>query len=310
MKLFLSSAESPDNSKTLLSVPRKKCVLVTFFYYYKKKDSKIRPLLELYKTAGYEVMLDSGAHTFLNYIASNVSSNSSYTRHSIGGGKKNLGVECGEYFKSYLEFLKEYKEYFDFIVELDIDILVGYEVILKWRKLLAEVVGAKKLVAVYHETIPDWQTEIKVWCEKGYLLGIGGKPDSETLNYLFTAAKKYGGRTHGFAKTSNKLMSSYPWFSVDSSTWNTGKRFGILFYLEKDKFPYLIQGLTLKGVRNGNKDDIKVFRERVLKSASKYIDFSLKDLLFAKEKSALIDVLNINAFLDYEEFITKYWSKK
>ena len=59
--------------------------------------------------------------------------------------------------------------------------------------------------------------------------GLVGGPADPTMRFAaecFRRAKRTGTVFHGFGLTRHKLLVSLPWFSVDSSSWGGGHRFG------------------------------------------------------------------------------------
>jgi hypothetical protein len=63
----------------------------------------------------------------------------------------------------------------------------------------------------------------------GFHIGPASNRPATEIQFLlscFEEADKHGGGFHGFAVTSYELMRALPWYSVDSSSWLGGARYG------------------------------------------------------------------------------------
>lgn len=156
-------------------------------------------------------LLDSGAFTFMN-------------THK---GK----VDFDQYLKDYISFINKYDiEYF---FELDIDSIVGYEKVKEMRAVLEKGTG-KKCIPVWHKSrgLEEWR---KLTKEYDYV-AIGGivtkeiKPkEYKYLIPLLNIAKENGCKVHGLGFTNLKALKRYHFYSVDSTSWLSGGRFGRLY---------------------------------------------------------------------------------
>ena len=167
-------------------------------------------------------LLDSGAFTFMN----------------SSKGK----VDFDQYLKGYINFINKYDiEYF---FELDIDSVVGYEKVKEMRAVLEKGTG-KKCIPVWHKSrgIEEWR---KLTEEYDYV-AIGGivtkeiKPkEYKYLSALLDIAKESGCKVHGLGFTNLKSLRRYHFYSVDSTSWLSGQKYGTL---------YMFQDGTLKSIR-------------------------------------------------------------
>jgi len=310
MKIFLSSAESTQNLyKVINEVQKDMNLLVSFFYLRKKGSAQVKKVLDLVlkKSGGSKIMLDSGAFTFLNEYK---------TARGLGGSwfqnKKLHKIDCTpqEYFEDYLRFLKKYAHYFDYIVELDVDFITGYRWVKERRKELIDLVGVEKVVPVFHPTIPNCYEEWELWCKKysSSVLGIGGIAEGGiNVDKLFLIALKNNVKVHGFAMTKQAFMFKYPWFSVDSSSWNTGQRFGQLFYFDvRNSKLSICRTSQLKE----NLEAFNYFSKTIFSKIVQYFKFSFREILSHNTYSYCFDICNIYAFLQYEKHITSLWEAK
>lgn len=167
-------------------------------------------------------LLDSGAFTFMN---------------------SNKGkVDFDQYLNDYISFINKYDVKYFF--ELDIDSIVGYEKVKEMRKALEEGTG-KKCIPVWHKSrgLEEWHRLTK---EYDYI-GLGGfaikeiKPkEYKYISPLLNIAKENGCKVHGLGFTNLKALRRYHFYSVDSTSWLSGQKYGTL---------YIFQDGTLKSIR-------------------------------------------------------------
>ena len=171
--------------------------------FYTIRDWQI-PLIKKCKM----FLLDSGAFTFMN----------SYK------GK----VDWDKYIERYAKFINDNNiEYF---FELDIDSLVGLSEVERLRAKLENLTG-KQCIPVWHKSrgIEYWK---KITKEYKYV-AIGGivtkeisKKDYKNFELMLEIAKRNLCNVHGLGFTNTILLKKYKFFSVDSTSWTSGQRFG------------------------------------------------------------------------------------
>lgn len=96
-------------------------------------------------------------------------------------------------------------------------------------------------------------------------------------------------KTHGFAVTSHNQILTYPFYSVDSSSWNAGARYA--------RTPTFKQG------------KIKTFAYKDPKQFSSFIHASTKNPNLLDDYFAMYEE-GIKAFMELEEFATKLWTER
>ena len=167
-------------------------------------------------------LLDSGAFTFMN-------------THK---GK----IDFNQYLKDYINFINKYD--IKYFFELDIDSIVGHEKVKEMRATLEKGTG-KKCIPVWHKSrgLDEWR---KLTKEYDYV-AIGGivtkeiKPkEYKYIKPLLDIAKENECKVHGLGFTKLKALGRYHFYSVDSTSWLSGGRFGTL---------YMFQDGTLKAIR-------------------------------------------------------------
>ena len=181
-------------------------ILESFYY----ADSDTERLLPYYG----DFLLDSGAFTFVQ-------------------GKGSI-VDWDSYIQRYGEFIKRngIKKYF----ELDIDSVVGYEQVKKYRKKLEKIVG--------YQCIPVWHKsrgieEYKLHCQEYPYVAIGGyvikeltPKDYSAFPAMIKYAHQNNAKVHCLGFTKLDALPKYHFDSVDSTAWTTGNRFGFLYYFD------------------------------------------------------------------------------
>lgn len=180
-------------------------------------------------------LLDSGAFTFFS------------------SGKK---VDWDEYISKYSRFINEHNVHYYF--ELDIDVLVGYENVLKLRKKLENETG-RKCIPVWHKH--RGLDEFKKMCDEYSYVAIGGiasreiKPNQhKAFPMLINEAHKRGAKIHGLGYTNVSKFKENRFDSVDSTRWNCA-RFGRIEYFDGTTMKAVDrrgEGKRLKGRKNND----------------------------------------------------------
>lgn len=196
MKIFLAAVIDVDKD---------------FYDYYKLESfitlvKKPNPHLARYK----DFMLDSGAFTYLN------------------GAKGDINWD--EYIDRYADFINKYKV--KNFIELDIDPIVGLKEVERLRAKLEAKVG-RQSIPVWHKSRGKqyWLDMVR---EYDYV-AIGGivtreiKPSEyKYFHWLLAEAKKQNCKVHGLGFTNLKGLEEYDFYSVDSTTWLNGSKYGEL----------------------------------------------------------------------------------
>ena len=177
------------------------------FYHIAKKEI---PFISNYNS----FLLDSGAFTFMS------------------NAKEKINWD--EYIERYAEFINKHdiKHFF----ELDIDVLVGTNEVERLRAKLERLTD-KKSIPVWHKFRGKdyWLKMVK---DYDYV-AIGGivtreiKPSEyKYFIWLLNEAKKKNCKVHGLGFTNLKGLNKYPFYSVDSTSWLSGNRFGAVYYFD------------------------------------------------------------------------------
>lgn len=212
-QMFFSGSEVPQWFLHL-----KTCGVTNFLFSYYYADTKgysqaERVLMNAPK--GSKFMCDSGAYTIRKLV------------------EKDIQWYV-DYIERYVAFLRKYKDYIFSAVELDVESIVGVDVVNKWRKkyfVPLEKETGIKIIYVWHDDfgMSGWEE----MCRKYKYVGLSNDGYSYgEWNRFFNVAKKYGTRIHGFAITFKRTLKKFSFYTSDSVSWLIGKRFGE-YYMHK-----------------------------------------------------------------------------
>jgi hypothetical protein len=143
----------------------------------------------------------------------------------------NKKVDWDQYVEKYADFIK--RNDIKYFFELDIDVIVGLKEVERLRNKL-EKLANRKCIPVWHKSrgLDYWK---KITKEYDYV-AIGGivtkeiKPEEyKYFTVLLDIAKKNNCKVHGLGFTGVKYLHKYHFYSVDSTAWSSGWRFGTLY---------------------------------------------------------------------------------
>lgn len=220
-------------------------MLESFFYFCNFQK-------QLIKTADL-FLLDSGAFTFMN-----------------GANGK---VNWDEYISKYIAFINEndVEHYF----ELDIDAIVGYEEVKRIRARIESETG-KKSIPVWHKS--RGMDEFKRLVKDYDYIAIGGfaikhikQNEYPIIRKMVQYAYESGTKVHGLGFTP-KEVTKYKFYSVDSTTWLSCRRFGSLFKYDNGQ----MRMVTPKnhGTRKDRQREIEVLTLKEWIKYQKYLNRS------------------------------------
>jgi len=143
-------------------------------------------------------------------------------------------VDWYEYAHQYGEFVKKYniRNY----IEIDVDAFIGLPEVEKLRSYLEKVVGWPSM-PVWHIN-RGWDKWIEVCKDYDYVCFGAFITDNLATNkfkYIpafLREAARHGTKVHGLGFTRAQGLIKYKFYSVDSSTWNGGARFGQTYKFE------------------------------------------------------------------------------
>ena len=209
MKLFLSAVDTAtDKIEGVRKVAEQKPLLWNLMsYYYLRSDER---WAETVRECSRLVMIDSGAHSFQK-------------------GKK---VEWDSFTHAYAEFIRRFDRpnvvgYF----EMDVDNLIGYENVLRLRKILEQESGhADKIIPVWHKNrgIGDFKDMCRT--HQGRTVAITGFKNEDIRDEQYPMFLKYawkhGCKVHCLGMARKSVLDKVPFDYCDASSWAQHAIFG------------------------------------------------------------------------------------
>ena len=197
MKIYFASPENTDFSALKLFGVKQ----FLFSYHFLRKLEK-KELSKYLKSK--DLFLDSGAFS-----------------------AKTIGAEIN--LKEYIKFIQDYK--IENYASLDV-IGNGPETLVNTNLMIKE--GLKPIHTFHKGTTEDFLHK-SLELDLDYI-ALGGMVGNKKniYNWLDEVWKiiqkeKPNVKVHGFGCTSYELMKRYPWYSVDSTSWNSARKFGTGF---------------------------------------------------------------------------------
>lgn len=268
--MMYSGVEDDNNFKILYDMGIRNFLIS--YHYIQKKHLKVSK----YEEMGVKFFVDSGAFTFMNSL-----------EH-----KDATREEWETYIQKYLMWIEKHKNIVFSFANLDIEYLVGGDVVQEWNEQYFEPFMLRTGIPVcfvYHDDATNLTWE--QYCQRYPYVGISwggidtqGNDLSYGINKL-KVAEKYGAVCHGMAMTHTSLLTKIPFYTVDSTTWLVGLQYGEINFwtgkkmtrLKKDKWKgVMLPKLVAKG-----------FNE---------------DKLLDEDKEEMIKV-NVFAFMEAEKFV-------
>lgn len=199
MQLYLAGADSAGDHVIMDGLPNL-AFLVSYWYI---KNGRGESVVDYSISHNVPLFLDSGAFSAMTQ-----------------------GVEID--INEYTEYCLQHAGKFAVIASLDV---IGDHVTTARNHDYMRSRGVNS-IPTFHVNAPFSELD-RLCSENSYVaLGVAGmqKRRSHLMAWLTKCFRVNGGRArfHGFALTSPIVMYSFPWFSVDSSTWLGGRRFGVI----------------------------------------------------------------------------------
>lgn len=244
-------------------------VLLSYWYY---KDTDLDAIFAKFFGGNYpDVFADSGAFSAMTQ-----------------GGKVDLNA--------YAAWLKRYKHLFSTYANLDV---IGDPVKTLENQIKLENLGLNP-IPVFHAS-SDYQPLLH-YLEMGYkYIALGGlvqycNQTKIRMRFLIKAFQLVKNKAvfHGFGLTTWEIIASFPWYSVDSSSWGAGFRYGIVPIFDP---------------RNGGFKKAKLGDYLSLQKVSKLIvDMGFDPLDFAdrsRNKRANICAISALSYIKAESYLRK-----
>ena len=278
-QIFYSGVEPEDFFNTLYE-----CGIRTFLMSYHYIMSKHINMRERFENKGIKLIVDSGAHTYFN--------NDGYDTHTVEEWESHL--------QKYLSWAEKYKDYIFALANFDFEDLVDDPAVIdKWNQEYFEPFMLKTGIPVcfvwHQNSYRDWE----YYCKRYPYVSISATNTqgdylsvSDFKDYIKTA-EKYGSLVHGMGMTQTSMLTELPFYTVDSTTWQVGMRYGEMNYWNGAKI------IRLKKVKwKGDMLDNIVDR------------YHLDKQLLIDEDLAEMNRANAHAFIEAVEFIQHHLKKR
>ena len=208
-------------------------ILVSIFYLRKNPSFYEAEFFPELKSKGGLFMIDSGGHTYLDMFYRNTATPEMF--------KEEFWTPKIE---EYVEYLDSHSDSIFSAANYDMDFFVGRGIVDKWNdKYFKPLEKKMNIVYVIHESYrpeendPLGYDQIEYYCKNHKYVGASGtRHFVENARRLYLAANYYGTRIHGFGWTSLPTLKTFPFFSVDSTTWLGGVRYGTSYRYDGKNF--------------------------------------------------------------------------
>lgn len=196
-------------------------VLMSYHYVKQKKGDFMRLIEFIEETNGY-LMIDSGAFTFKNSTDPNLD----YTKEET----------YKSYMDEFIQFCYDHSKWIYCTVNMDMERWVGFDVVDKWNDTLFKPLSKVTNVVFNIDPEPiDQMERLKLYCKQFDYIGLNRKM-IDRVEQVYAYAQMNKVRVHGFAITSLSILKNTPLFSVDSTSWLSGSRFGSTYKYDGKNF--------------------------------------------------------------------------
>lgn len=181
------------------------------YEYLKGKGSFV---LRKYKDV--HIFIDSGAFTYM--------SDPKYDDYTVEQWEQQI--------QEYLKWVEKHKDNIFAFADLDLQYLpkVGYQKVYEWRKKYFEPFMLRTGVPccfIYHDDgLEYWDYMCKRYPYVGMSTNIDAQNSEEIIKEMFRIAEKHNALVQGMATTDTRILTDLPFYTVDSTTWNVGLKYG------------------------------------------------------------------------------------
>lgn len=212
MRMFFAGAEN-EGVRAVLKECGVKRVLLSY-YYIRNRKTKIEDVVADFP----EVVIDSGAYTMLAANEEKEADNDSFVRE-------------------YVDYLKQHVGKFFWVANYDIDGIVGSGVVRRWNEELfepLEKMGQRVCYVAHDEDNPMFKNASFYFKKYDYVgfsaLAARDRYKVKFIEHVYRLARATGKMVHGFGVTDFVTESRFPSFTVDSTTYLGGQRYGSTYY--------------------------------------------------------------------------------
>lgn len=251
------------------------------------------------------IFLDSGAHSIYQLLLKNKEKEG--YKHS---------KELWKYIDNYAEFVKKNEHLLELYV--NVDIIFDPEMTWEVQKYLEQNHGLKPLPVFHPGEDFKW---LKLYLDNYDYIGLGGVGQITKSYWMHTVGDPAFDlicdtknrlprcKVHGFAMTSPELMTKYPFFSVDSTSWVQYGKYGMIVVprSKNGKYDYTKSPWAL-AVSTQSKKITKegtMHLDNLTNQYKKYVQDYLNEKGFILGKSEFKNVHNL-----YKLKLNEHWADK
>lgn len=284
--IFYSGVEDQNNFKILYDMGIRNFLMSYHYIQNKHLDTKV------YEDKGVKFFIDSGAYTYMQDLK--------YQDATIEDWEKHI--------HRYLNWARKHKDMIFAIANLDLELMVGVDVVQEWNEKYFEPFMLETNIPVcfiWHSGDVDADRRWERYCQRYPYVGMSWVSDNtgDALDFNFgqsmlRVAEKYNTVVHGMGMTRTSLLTKLSFYTSDSTTWLVGLQYGEINFWNGQKMQRL------------KKDKWKTSYLDVICSK-----FGLDPNLLEEENVEEMIRANVGAFIEAEEFIQHmaksrfYWMK-
>lgn len=205
--------------------------LLLSYWYIRQKWSDFQKFVEYLREVDGVLMVDSGAHTFKS------------DKENVAHWRKPESYD--EYINEYVQFCYDYAPDIYCCVNIDMDKLVGVDVVDRWNEKYFRPLNKVTNVIfnvdshLNRKGVMDHSgglIRLKEYAKEFDYIGVNRRLANKYSNQVYKEAMINKCKVHGFAVTSLAILRSSPFFSVDSTSWLMGDIYGVSYTYDGKNF--------------------------------------------------------------------------
>ena len=223
MLLFFAGGESPEIRQLLYECGVRNILMS--YYYILQRAVNMDEVLSTFD----RVVVDSGAFTL-------GAGHEAWSRHKK---EKTTSLQLFEnWLTDYLLFLEKYKGRFYWAANLDLNTFVGDGIVYKWNDEFEKLErDGQRICYVSHDSRKPYRN-LWQYFDRYKFIGVAGGIDSKGkvlksdvgyFSQVYNLSVRYRKLVHGFAMTNFVSFDRFPLFTVDSTTYLGGVKFGTTY---------------------------------------------------------------------------------
>lgn len=208
---FFAGAESAQ-LRDLLRKCGVKNILLSY-YYIEEKNVEMEEVLPFFD----RVVVDSGAFTMM-----------------ASEGYDMTVRQHEKYLDRYIAFLEKYSGQIFYAANYDVNLIVGHDIVFEWNTIFERLEqGGQKICYVSHDDQFPYRNLYAYFDRYSFLgvaQGVHSKKEISYFEQTYLLSRKKKKLVHGFAMTNFVSFNKFPLYSVDSTTYIGGSRYGSTYY--------------------------------------------------------------------------------